>query len=75
MMAKTARHDAQRLLDGAGPTMTLVEAGHVLGISRTTSYALVQRGEWPTKLLRLGRSVRVPTAALRELVEERGMPA
>ena len=40
----------------------------MLGIGRTTAYELVRTGRWPTPVLRLGSRIRVPTAALRELL-------
>ena len=40
-----------------------------LGLSRSEVYALIQRGEMPA--VRIGRSVRVPAAALARWVEER----
>ena len=46
----------------------LVTAAAVLGIGRTTAYELVRTGRWPTPVLRLGHRIRVPTAALRELL-------
>ena len=46
----------------------LVTAASVLGIGRTTAYELVRTGRWPTPVLRLGHRIRVPTAALRELL-------
>ena len=46
----------------------LVTAASVLGIGRTTAYELVRTGRWPTPVLRLGNRIRVPTAALRELL-------
>lgn len=46
----------------------LVTAASVLGIGRTTAYELVRTGRWPTPILRLGHRIRVPTAALRELL-------
>ena len=39
-----------------------------LGIGRTTADELVRTGRWPTPVLRLGNRIRVPTAALRELL-------
>jgi excisionase family DNA binding protein len=47
----------------------LVTAAVVLGIGRTTAYEMVRTGRWPTKVLRLGTRIRVPTAALRELLD------
>jgi excisionase family DNA binding protein len=46
----------------------LSTAATVLGIGRTTAYELVRTGRWPTPILRLGNRIRVPTAALRELL-------
>lgn len=46
----------------------LVTAAAVLGIGRTTAYELVRTGRWPTPVLRLGSRIRVPTAALLELL-------
>ena len=48
--------------------VNLVTAASVLGIGRTTAYELVRTGRWPTPILRLGNRIRVPTAALRELL-------
>jgi excisionase family DNA binding protein len=46
----------------------LVTAAAVLGVGRTTAYEMVRTGCWPTPVLRLGNRIRVPTAALRELL-------
>ncbi len=46
----------------------LLTAASVLGIGRTSAYELVRTGRWPTPVLRLGNRIRVPTAALRELL-------
>jgi excisionase family DNA binding protein len=43
-------------------------AAQVLGIGRTAAYRLVREGEWPTPLIRVGGSIRVPTAPLLTLV-------
>jgi excisionase family DNA binding protein len=45
------------------------EAAIVLGLARSTLYALLARGELPS--LRVGNSLRVPAAELREWVERR----
>jgi len=44
------------------------EAAELLGIGRSKMYALLAAGQLPT--VRLGGSVRVPAAALRQWVEE-----
>ena len=46
--------------------LTVPEAAEVLGISRTTGYALVANGELPS--LRLGRRLVIPIRALEELL-------
>lgn len=42
------------------------EAAEALGVSRTTFYSLLRSGEMP--VVRIGRSVRVPVAALESYV-------
>ena len=46
----------------------LLTAAAALGVGRTTAYDMVRTGRWPTPVLRLGHRIRVPTAALRELL-------
>ncbi len=57
--------------------MTVDEAGHVLGVSRSTVWRLIQRGELPS-VRRAGRRL-VPATALRKLTSRRrhatGIPA
>jgi excisionase family DNA binding protein len=49
-------------------TMTVKEAGEVLGISRATAYMLASTGQIPT--IRLGeRRIVVPKAALMKMLE------
>ena len=47
-------------------TMSPAEAGEVLGIGRNTAYRLIREGAIP--VLRLGKKLRVPKAALEELM-------
>ena len=49
-------------LDELPPTLTVEEAGSLLGISRRSAYRAASTGELPT--LRLGRRLLVPTARL-----------
>lgn len=42
----------------------LVTAARALGMGRTTAYGLVRAGEFPCRVLRVGRGYRVPTAEL-----------
>ena len=41
----------------------------VLGIGRTLAYDLVRTDRWPTPVLRVGKLIRIPTAALRRLLD------
>jgi excisionase family DNA binding protein len=45
------------------------EAAKMLGVGNTTLWALIQHGELPS--IRIGRSRRIPTRALRQWIEER----
>lgn len=51
-----------------GPSTDLETAGQALGVGRTKSYELAQRGEFPVRVLRIGRAYRVPTADLLKLL-------
>jgi excisionase family DNA binding protein len=47
------------------PTIELwPTAAGVLGVGRSTAYELVKTGEWPTRVLRIGRLIKIPTAEL-----------
>ncbi len=61
-------HPAAKLLEEAGPTVSLAEAAKVLGISINTAYAAVKRGDLGVRTLRFGRRWRVPTADLKRAV-------
>jgi excisionase family DNA binding protein len=56
--------DLQRL----PAVVDLMTAAAALGVGRTTAYEMVRTGRWPTPVLRLGSRIRIPTAALRELL-------
>ena len=43
-------------------------AANILDIGRSTAYELARTGQWPTRLLRIGRQYKVPTAELLALV-------
>ena len=49
--------------------LTMIEAARVLSIGRTTMYELVAAGE--IDVVHIGRSARVPVAAVEEFVERR----
>jgi len=54
------------------PTVGVEAAARVLGCGRTLAYELIQRGEFPCRVLRLGRRYLIPTA---ELLKTIGLPA
>jgi excisionase family DNA binding protein len=54
-------------------TVTVEEAGELLGISRGLAYELVRRGELPS--LHLGRRIVVPLPRLRAMLDGAGADA
>mgnify|MGYP001311875769 CR=1 FL=1 len=52
------------------PFIDLPTAARVLGIGRTLAYELVKADRWPTTVLRVGKLIRIPTAALVRLVDD-----
>lgn len=57
-------------LNDLPPTMTVEQAGELLGVSRRSAYRAASSGELPT--IKLGRRLLVPTAKVLELL---GLPA
>ena len=53
---------------GIRKLLTAVEVSKILGVSKSKAYQLMQRGEIPT--VRLGRSVRVRSQDLEELISQ-----
>ena len=49
--------------------LRVAEAAELTGIGRSQAYELVASGVWPR--VKIGRSVRVPVAELREWVQKR----
>lgn len=67
-LSKTAVQTRLTLADCAGrDTVSVVEAGEILGISKDAAYDGVKRGEIPT--IRIGGRYLVPVARLRALIE------
>jgi len=52
--------------DGTG---SVEDASRALGFSRAKGYELVRRGEFPCRVLRIGRTTRVVTASLLRVLE------
>ncbi|HWL38002.1 MAG TPA: hypothetical protein VNQ77_17585 [Frankiaceae bacterium] len=50
------------------PVLDVPTAGRLLGLGRSAAYELVESGQWPTPVLRLGRRLRIPTAPLLALL-------
>ena len=51
------------------PVVDVPTAASILGISRSAAYELIRSGGWPTPVVRLGKLIRIPSAALLELVQ------
>lgn len=65
---RTPRADRRRALPRPEdqPTLTVEHTAAVLGISRSSAYAAINRGEIP--VIRLGSRLLVPTAAIRQML-------
>ena len=50
-------------------TVDIAAAARALGVSRSHAYALVDRGEFPARVLSVGRRLRVVTASLIAVLE------
>ncbi len=61
-----------------GACVSADQAFRCLGIDRTTGYRAIKTGTFPLPVIRVGRTIRIPTAALRRLltieVPEEGVP-
>jgi excisionase family DNA binding protein len=62
-----SEHKGGNEYEGGALLLTMIEAARVLSIGRTTMYDLVGAGE--IDVVHIGRSARVPAAALEEFVE------
>jgi predicted DNA-binding transcriptional regulator AlpA len=51
------------------PVMTAEEVFAELGIDRSTGYKAIRDGTFPLPVIRIGRIIRVPTVALRRLLQ------
>jgi predicted DNA-binding transcriptional regulator AlpA len=51
------------------PVVSAEEAFALLGIDRGTGYKAIRDGVFPVPVLRIGRMIRVPTVALRRLLQ------
>ncbi|OHV31654.1 hypothetical protein CC117_25865 [Parafrankia colletiae] len=51
-----------------GTVVDIVTAGEILGIGRTTSYALARQKKFPVPVIRVGGRYIVPTGPLKKLL-------
>lgn len=63
--AKVWTIDAVRML---GATTGIETAGAILGIGRSKAYELAKSGEFPVRVLRIGRRYVVPTPSILSLL-------
>lgn len=76
-VSPAVRRGYTRLAKGIGmipdpkqrPVMTAEEAFTELGIDRSTGYKAIRDGTFPVPVLRIGRIIRVPTVALRRVLQ------
>ena len=52
------------------PALSLPEACRVLNIGTSAGYVMVRSGKFPCRVIKVGGQWRVPTAALRRLLDE-----
>jgi excisionase family DNA binding protein len=63
MKATLTRADIGRL----PAALTVAQAAELLGIGRSHAYEAVKTGEWPTRVIRVGRCIRIPAAEVLRL--------
>ena len=51
------------------PAISAEEAFRELGIDRATGYRAIREGTFPVEVVRVGRAIRVPTRALRRVLQ------
>jgi hypothetical protein len=75
-MGNDTREDRSRTwtidaIRGLGSTTDIETAGAILGIGRSKSYQLAKSGEFPVRILRIGRRYLVPIPPILDLLEAR----
>ena len=60
--------DRASLMQGSRLTLTVPEAGCVLGVGRNAAYQAARTGDIPT--IRIGKRILVPVAALERMLEQ-----
>ncbi|MCC3652735.1 helix-turn-helix domain-containing protein [Streptomyces sp. S07_1.15] len=52
-------------IEALGPTTTVPTAAEIVGVDAETVYGAIRRGEWDiTRVLRIGRCIKIPTRDL-----------
>lgn len=67
--AEGAEETLQHLRRSLPPTLDITKSCQLLGISKSSGYALAARGAFPCRVLRVGGSYRVITASLMRVLE------
>lgn len=57
-------------IDALPPLVDVPTAARVLGIGRTLAYELVRTHRWPTTVVRMGKIIRIPTAAIVRIIDD-----
>ncbi|MFC5832562.1 helix-turn-helix transcriptional regulator [Nonomuraea insulae] len=65
----TSTTPTQSTTHGEPEVVSLLAAGRLLGMGRTTAYRLARAGEFPCRVLRIGGRYAVPVRALRALLD------
>lgn len=69
MTAPTGETWTRAAVEALGPTTTVPITASILGVNAETVYAAIRRGEWTaTRVLRLGRVIKLPTLDLVRLL-------
>lgn len=63
-VTRDASVDALMALARERTTVDVPCAAPFFGIGTNKAYELIQSGEWPTRVLRLGKKIRIPVADL-----------
>ncbi|MFF3459025.1 helix-turn-helix domain-containing protein [Streptomyces sp. NPDC002730] len=66
---QSAPYSPARIRATWGGTGSVEDASRAFGFSRAKGYDLVRRGEFPCRVLRIGRSTRVVTASLLRVLD------
>jgi excisionase family DNA binding protein len=64
MSAPLTQADPGRL----SAALTVTQAAELLKIGRSHAYEAVKSGEWPTRVIRVGRCIRIPAAEVLRLL-------